>query len=120
MECCNGNKEKPLWHHLLAPRDSILYWSWTLAETNDAKALALLERVAEHIGAAMLRSDADVEALLQLDAIAEEEPLPTSHEYGSAGYCLEGCRPLSAGAPPCACEFRNMLQTGSQYLRASG
>ena len=31
LECCNGNKEKPLWHHLLAPRDSILYWSWTLA-----------------------------------------------------------------------------------------
>jgi len=27
----------------------------------------------------------------------KEEPLPTSHEYGSAGYCLEGCRPLSAG-----------------------
>ena len=96
LECCNGNKEKPLWHHLLAPRDSIIYWSWTLAEKNDAKALALLERVAEPIGVAMLRSDADVEALLQLDAIAEEEPLPTSHEYGCAGYCLEGCRPLRA------------------------
>ena len=42
-------------------------------------------------------STAAAEALLQLDAIAGEEPLPTSHEYGSAGYCLEGCRPLSAG-----------------------